>query len=72
MKAGFMRLRNLTVGYSLPSKWMKNTNAIEQVRFYISGYNLLTFSNWYGLDPEAENEYLPIPRSWVIGLNATF
>jgi TonB-linked SusC/RagA family outer membrane protein len=70
--AGFMRLKNLTIGYTLPAKWMNQTNAVERIRFYFSGQNLATFSSWQGLDPEASNEYYPIPRSWIFGLNATF
>ena len=72
MNAGFMRLKNLIIGYTLPARWMDKTNSIDRVRFYFSGHNLYTFTNWIGLDPEATNEYLPIPRTWVLGINATF
>jgi hypothetical protein len=72
MDAGYLRLKNLTVGYSLPAGIMNRTNAIERVRFYFSGQNLLTFTKWVGLDPEVENQYLPLPRTWVFGINATF
>jgi hypothetical protein len=70
--AGFMRLKNLTIGYSLPAKWMNNTNAIERVRFYFTGQNLALITKWVGLDPEADNELMPIPKTWMFGLTATF
>jgi TonB-linked SusC/RagA family outer membrane protein len=66
----FMRLRNLTLGYNLPSKWMNNTDYIERCRFYISGMNLWTITNWTGIDPE--NDDIPIPVTWSFGVNATF
>jgi TonB-linked SusC/RagA family outer membrane protein len=72
MDAGYLRLKNLTVGYTLPAGVMNRTNTIERVRFYFSGQNLLTFTKWVGLDPEVENQYLPLPRTWVFGINATF
>lgn len=50
---GYLRLKNLTLGYTLPKKW---TDAIkmQKIRLYFSGENLLTFTalkNRY-IDPE--------------------
>ncbi|MBK7936309.1 MAG: SusC/RagA family TonB-linked outer membrane protein [Lewinellaceae bacterium] len=45
--ASFLRLDNLTLGYTLPSK-----NRIRRARFYIGGQNLFTLSGYTGLDPE--------------------
>jgi TonB-linked SusC/RagA family outer membrane protein len=72
MDAGYVRLKNLTLGYTLPAKWMNRTNAIERVRLYFTGQNLLTFTNWVGLDPEVIVSGLPMPRTCMFGLNATF
>ena len=72
MDAGYLRLKNLTLGYTLPARIMNRTNAIERVRMYLMGQNLLTFTKWVGLDPEVQNQYLPLPRSWIFGINATF
>ena len=69
-QAGFMRLRNMTLGYSLPSSLMNSAGFIERVRFYVSGSNLLTFTKWSGNDPENDN--IPIPVTWTFGVNATF
>ena len=71
MDCGYMRLKNLTLGYTFPAKWMNRTNAIEKARMYISGQNLLLFTYWPGLDPEAGDAF-PVPSTWIIGFNTTF
>ena len=65
-----MRLRNLTIGYSLPASLISKTNYIERVRFYVTGSNIWTLTKWDGPDPENDN--LPIPVTWSAGLNMTF
>ncbi len=40
---GYFRLKNLTVGYTLPKKWLDTINA-EKIRLYFSGENLFTAS----------------------------
>ncbi len=40
---GYFRLKNLTVGYTLPKKWLDTIHA-EKIRFYFSGENLFTAS----------------------------
>lgn len=44
--AGYCRLKNLTISYSLPKKWLKKIG-VETLRVYFSGENLFTIS---GLD----------------------
>lgn len=48
-KASFVRLRNLSVAYRLPTK---NWRWVENIRVFVSGNNLLTFTNYSGYDPE--------------------
>ena len=52
--ASYLRLRNVTVGYTLPNKiFSKSGNSpIKKLRFYVQGQNLATFTNYSGLDPE--------------------
>ncbi|MBC2845545.1 SusC/RagA family TonB-linked outer membrane protein [Winogradskyella flava] len=52
--ASYLRLRNVTVGYTIPSKWInKSGNGfIKKFRIYVQGQNLLTLTNYTGLDPE--------------------
>jgi hypothetical protein len=54
-EADFVRLRNLNFGYSLPSSVLKETG-LGKVRVYISGVNLLTFTDYSGSDPEARRD----------------
>ncbi len=69
-KAGFMRLRDVTLGYNLHSKITSNISWLDRLRVSFSGQNILTFTNWSGLDPENDN--VPIPNIWTVGVNATF
>ncbi|WKN29572.1 SusC/RagA family TonB-linked outer membrane protein [Porifericola rhodea] len=49
----YIRLKNLSIGYTLPKQWIESIN-LENVRFYFSGENLLTFSKLTDyVDPEA-------------------
>jgi hypothetical protein len=45
------------LGYSLP-KEIVNRASLESVRFYISGLNLLTITNYNLNDPEVNTDYL--------------
>lgn len=78
----YMRLRNLNIGYDLKNRLLRNL-PLQQLRFYINGTNLLTFTHYKGIDPEvgygAENwasgidlGYYPQPRVISIGLSAKF
>jgi hypothetical protein len=44
----FTRLQNVTVGYQLPA----NLTRGRATRLYVSGDNLVLFSNYTGYDPE--------------------
>ena len=46
----YLRLRNLTVGYTIPTKMMGNTGL--KIRVYFTGQNLFTITKYTGLDPE--------------------
>jgi hypothetical protein len=50
--ASFLRLRALNFGYTLPESVTKKMK-LSKLRIYISGGNLLTFTNYPGWDPEA-------------------
>ncbi|MDD6209123.1 MAG: TonB-dependent receptor [Bacteroidales bacterium] len=47
----YLRLKNVQIGLTLPSKWTKKAK-IQKCRFYVSGQNLLTFTRYQGFDPE--------------------
>ena len=50
--ADFIRLRNLTLGYTLPSEIVAKVG-LQSAKIYITGVNLLTFTDYTGYDPEA-------------------
>ena len=51
LKGDYIRLKNLTLSYNLPQKWVTKAG-LESLRLYTSGTNLLTFTGLY-FDPEA-------------------
>ncbi len=47
----YTRLKNITLGYTVPSSLLKG-NVISKLRIYVSAQNLITLTNYSGLDPE--------------------
>ena len=78
----YMRIQNLTLGYDFKS--LIKSNAISQLRLYVSAQNLYTFTKYSGMDPEVgyggyddwssgiDLGFYPSPRTWMIGLNIKF
>lgn len=85
--ASFLRLSNLTIGYSFPKTLLKKAY-IQSARVYVTGGNLFCITGYSGLDPEvstngaAGNSGYPTPgldygsyprsRTFTVGLNLTF
>ncbi len=70
----FIRLKNAEIGYTFPKKWFAKAG-ISNVRLYVSGNNLLTFSKFKLWDPELESvngERYPQMRTGAVGLNVNF
>ncbi|MDP4208747.1 MAG: TonB-dependent receptor [Bacteroidota bacterium] len=79
----FLRLNNVTLGYTLPKKWMTKLY-VQQLRFYVSAYNLFVWTKYSGYDPEVDTrrstpltpgvDYSAYPRSraYNFGVNLTF
>jgi TonB-linked SusC/RagA family outer membrane protein len=76
----FLRLNNLTLGYTLPKSLLSKIK-ITSLRVYVTGYNLWIWTNYTGYDPEVDsmratpltpgidyNAY-PRARSYNVGLN---
>lgn len=75
--AGYMRLKNLQLGYSLPKSVVEKVG-ISNCRVFVSGENLLTFTSLSSIfDPETcvggwgGNAY-PLSSTWSFGLSVTF
>lgn len=78
----FLRLKSLTLGYSIPRSLLKKIN-IYSLRFYVTGHNLFTITNYSGFDPEVSTrgtsvtpgfDFSAYPRSrnFIFGANVTF
>lgn len=73
--ASYFRLKNVTLGYTLPAKW---TNAIfvKKLRVYATVENALTFTRYNGFDPEisgyVDKGIYPQARTYQFGLNLSF
>ena len=52
----FLRLRNVTLGYTFPKTKVKNWK-LDGLRIYFVGTNLLTFTKFPGLDPEIARDF---------------
>jgi hypothetical protein len=75
----FVRLKNITLGYSL-----LDLKGISKLRFYVSANNLLTITDYTGFDPEVntfggsntaigiDNLVYPTAKSFIGGIQITF
>ncbi len=70
----FLRLKQMTISYNLPSKWLDKT-FIDEANVYLTGTNLLTFSNFKLWDPELNTDNgsaYPNAMTISLGLNVKF
>lgn len=68
-KADFLRIRNMTLGYTLP-KDLTQKVMLNKVRFYLSANNPFIFTNFTGVDPEGANgRTSPSYSTWMFGVN---
>ena len=78
--ADFLRLRNISLGYSLPMKIVKYAK-ISRLRVYVAAENLVTFTKYSGYEPEIggsvfgygiDHGVYPQARTFLGGINITF
>ncbi len=78
----FLRLKNLTLGYTLPNS-LTDKIGLNRLRFYITGQNVFTITDYSGLDPElgyisgnlqqnVDYAQYPQARTFIFGLTAGF
>ena len=77
-KGDFLKLQNVSLGYSLPLEIVKQLS-INKIRVYIQAQNLATFTKYSGLDPEGYTSAMgvdwngnPQQRSITFGVNIVF
>lgn len=81
LNGAYLRLKNVTIGYSLPKSVLDKVN-LERVRVFFSGENLCTWSklpSFYKVDPELAGRSgngggiaYSLQKSYSFGLNVTF
>lgn len=74
--ASYLRLKNLTIGYTVPVQQIKMLSGLKQLRVYVSSENLLTITDYSGMDPEVGGKGLdvakyPLPKTFTAGLSLT-
>jgi TonB-dependent starch-binding outer membrane protein SusC len=81
--ASFIRLKTVTLGYSLPKSWASQIKT-KNVKFYVSAQNLITWTKYSGFDPEVSSygqsnllpgiDYgaYPTAKTFITGVNVTF
>jgi TonB-linked SusC/RagA family outer membrane protein len=67
--ASYLRLQNVTLSFNIPTRLLGDV--IENLKLYVQGQNLLTFSKYSGVNPETNNLY-PSVRTITGGLSITF
>lgn len=74
--ASFIRLKNVTLAYSMPSDVLKDVGFFKTVRFYATGRNLLTWTKYSGPDPEIDSNLAlgnnPNTKQYVFGVELKF
>ena len=78
----FLRLKTASIGYNIPGKMLRRIK-VKTLRVHVSGQNLITWTNYSGMDPEVNTynsaltpgfDYSAYPRARTItfGLNLVF
>lgn len=73
MDGSYLKIKNITLGYTLPESVFKKSNFIQNARFFVDAQNIATFTKYYGFDPElyTDNPY-PQALSLTFGVNLSF
>ena len=74
--ASFLRLKNLSLGYSFPEQLLAKTKVLSRAKIYMQAQNLFTITDFSGMDPESTgNVYkaqYPASRQFTLGVELTF
>jgi hypothetical protein len=69
--ASYFRLRNVTLAWNLPAKWLKSVD-LTRVKVYVTGDNLITKTRYLSYSPEEDVDDYPETRNFTFGLNINF
>jgi hypothetical protein len=65
--ASYIRLKNIQLSYRLPVN-----KYIQDILVYVEGQNLLTLTDYFGLDPETSTSFLPPLKTCSFGVQLNF
>lgn len=68
--ASYLRLSTVTLSYDLPTEFASKIG-MASLRLYVSGNNVVTWTDYKGYDPE-NGDWYPTARMFVTGINVTF
>lgn len=73
MRGDYLKLKNITLGYSLPKKLFRQGYILRGARFFVDAQNIATWTKYKGFDPElaVDNPY-PQAVSLSFGFNLDF
>jgi TonB-linked SusC/RagA family outer membrane protein len=70
-KADFWRIKDVTLSYKTPKKLISKLGVTE-AKLYVTGKNLVTFTQYTGMDPElGDQRAVPLQREFIFGINFT-
>lgn len=76
--SSYLRLKNVELSYTLPKMWTSRIH-LDAVKFFVSGYNLITISGIKDRDPEilsfldgTTKGYVPNSKAYNFGINIQF
>lgn len=69
--ASYIRLKNVSLSYNIPSAFSKKLG-MTSLQVYTQGQNLLTITNYKGLDPETLGTQVPPLKMFTAGIRANF
>ncbi|MFO7259124.1 MAG: TonB-dependent receptor [Bacteroidota bacterium] len=73
----FVRIQDISLSYQFPAPVLERLK-LSNLKVYVSGKNIHTFTDWLGADPEGGGDYsslqgsgdlFPMPRTFTVGLN---
>jgi len=80
---GFLRLRTVTLSRAVPQSWIRG-RGIDVARFYVTGQNLHTWSDYSGFNPDVSSLGVgnlnrgidigsyPLARTVIVGMNLSY
>lgn len=71
-KGDYLKLKNIQLGYTIPKRLTERVK-IDKCRFYISADNVLTLTQYPGMDPEiGASVGYPLMKQYAAGMQLTF